>query len=301
MSQLTSLWHYLSSGPNFVPAVVGIAASFAGAWGAQVAILRRDQRRELLASLRSVNEALALSFSISNNFLSLKNQHVMGMLERFHETETNVKAHLLRLFQAAPGDVIEPVDCAMELQTLPISKVPIDRLETVVFEKLSVDSKTLNLTIEINKSIDALNSSLSARNDLIQKWKDEGPAVSNNTKTIRYLGLPTQHGADETYKQTLVAIGKYCDDCIYFTMLLTKALNEHGNRVRRNRYRPFRLSPKIAEADYSSERAKRLMPDPKEYADWESGFVSRPTLLEKLKKLVSREEKKLTPPGNSEA
>src|SRR5436190_19077116 len=96
MSQLTSFWHDLYSSQNFVPAVVGVAASFAGAWGAQVAILRRDQRRELLASLRAVNEALALSFAISNNFLSLKNQHLIGLLERFRETEKNVKAHIQR-------------------------------------------------------------------------------------------------------------------------------------------------------------------------------------------------------------
>jgi hypothetical protein len=291
MSQLSSFLHFVYDNQNFVPAVVGAAASFAGAWGAQVAILRRDQRRELLASLRAVNEALALSFAISNNFLSLKNQHLMGLLERFRETEKNVQAHLKKVLEAKPGEKFEPVECSMELQTLPISKVPIDRLEAVVFEKLSVDSKSLNLTIEINKSIDALNTTLSVRNDLIKKWMDEGDAVGNQERTFRYLGIHTQNGADETYKQTLFAIEKYCDDCIYFTMLLAKALNEHGNKVRRNRYRIFRPLPKIAKADYSSERAKRLLPDPKEYEDWESGFVPHPTLWGKLKKRFSFKKK----------
>ncbi|MER8411667.1 hypothetical protein [Mesorhizobium sp. M1342] len=298
MSQLTSLWHYLSLSPNFVPAVVGVAASFAGAWGAQVAILRRDQRREVLASVRAVNEALALSYAIGNNFLSLKNQHVKGMLERFREAESSVQAQLQRIFASPPSDKIVPIQTAMELQTMPISKVPIDRLETVVFEKLSVNTKTLNIVIEVNKAIDALSSSLKIRNDLIQKWKDEGLTVSEFERTVRYFGFHTEKGADETYKQNLHAIGKYCDDCIYFTTRLDEALNEHGKRIRRNRYRLFNPLPKLVEADFSSERAQRLMPDPKEYEDWESGFVMQPTFRDKLAKMVSRKKKPVTSSQN---
>ncbi|TPN70688.1 hypothetical protein FJ986_00190 [Mesorhizobium sp. B1-1-1] len=298
MSQLTNLWHYLYSSPNFVPSVVGVAAAFAGSWGAQVAILRRDQRKELLATLRAVNEAQALCFAIGNTFMSLKKQHLIGMLERFRETEKSFLAFLEKLHAAEPDPQIEKFHCQTELHTLPISKVPIERLEAVVFEKLSLDTKTLNLVIEINKGIDALNTSIAFRNELVRRWY-EGPAMSHDEVTIRYLGVHTSNGADETYKQTLFAIEIYCNDCIFFSMLLSKALNEHGNTVRRNRYRVFRPLPKIAEADYSSEKAQRLIPDSKEYDDWLSGFQPQPTFGEKFKAIFSL--KVTTRPKNPEA
>ncbi|MER9014518.1 hypothetical protein [Mesorhizobium sp. M0898] len=301
MSQLSSLLHFIYSSPNFVPGIVGVTASFAGAWGAQVSILRREQKREKLASVRAFNEALALSFAIGNNFMSLKSQHLMGMLERFRETEKNVQAHLQRILASKPSDKFEPIACAMELHTLPISKVPIERLETVVFEKITVDTKTLNLVIEIHKAIDALNTSIRTRNELIQKWLGEGPTVNDSVRTIRYLGIHTDKGADETYKQTLFAIEKYCDDCIYFTTRLDVELNKRGNKMRRYRFPFFNPLPQIAEADFSSERAQRLMPDAKEYEDWESGFVKPPTFRDKLTKLVRRKNKKITPPKSPEA
>lgn len=229
--------------------------------------------------------------------MSMKNQHLIGMLERFHETETRVRDHIKKVMEAAPGTQFERIEFAMELHTLPILTVPIERLETVVFEKLSVDTKTLNLAIEVGKSINMINSSIAERNGLIQKWKHEGKIVPMEL----YLGIEGSNGADETYKQMLIAIGKYCDDCIHFSMRLGEELNAYGKKIRKARLRVFNPLPKIASADYSSERAKRLLPDPKEYKDWESGFVTQPTSWDKLKARFSRETKTLTPPKNLEA
>jgi hypothetical protein len=290
MSQLTSLWHYLDDSQNFGTAVVGVVASFAGAWGGQIAIFRRDQRREIIATLRAVNAAQALCFSIGNSFMALKNQHLVGMLARFREMEKQFAA--FQEGKLAPNEGEQPAQFVFEaeLQSLPISKVPIDRLETMAFEKLTLDTKALALAIAVNNAIDSLNTSMAARNDMITKWYD-GPKMGDDEMLVRYLGVPFRGGADEKYKQTLFAIESYCNDCIYFCKLLAESLTEHGNKVRR-KYRHHILwwLPKIAKADYSTPEAQALIPDAKDYAKWHSGFQTRATLGQRIQVFFSRKK-----------
>ncbi|UVK53051.1 hypothetical protein DBIPINDM_006502 [Mesorhizobium sp. AR02] len=293
MSQLTSLWHYLNASGNFSTAVVGVAASFAGAWGAQVAIFRRDQRREIMAILRAVNEGQALCFTIGNNFMSLKSQHLIELLARFRETEKRFESFL----EKAKADPTLPRFLLQaDLQTMPITKVPIERLETIAFEKLALGTKTLALTIELNKAIDAFNTSTAARNEMLTKWY-EGPQMGHDEMLFRYLGVKVEGGADEKYKQTLFAMESYCNDCIMFSKLLSEDLNTYGNRVRgKYRHHIFWRLPRIAEADYSSPKAQALMPDIQDYEQWLSGFQPRPTVGQWIKIWFSRKKKPVTLP-----
>ncbi|RUX29963.1 hypothetical protein EOA13_11305 [Mesorhizobium sp. M7A.F.Ca.US.011.01.1.1] len=295
MSQLTSLWHYLNSSQNVSTAIVGVAASFAGAWGAQVAIFRRDQRREIVATLRAVNAAQALCFSIGNSFMSLKKQHLIGMLARFREMEKQFADFIEKRQAAKEGEQQEKFLFQADLHSLPISKVPMDRLETIAFEKLTLDTKTLSLAIAVSTAIDALNTSMAARNDMITKWY-EGPARPDDEILIRYLGIPFEGGADEKYKQTLFAIESYCNDCIHFCKELAEALTKHGQEVRR-KYRHHILwrLPKVAKADYSAPEVQALLPDPKDYEQWHKGFASEPTEWQKCKAFFSRKKKDARP------
>ncbi|MER8802451.1 hypothetical protein [Mesorhizobium sp. M0998] len=292
MSQVTSLWHTLISSPNFVPVVVaGAAASYAGAWGAQVAIFRRDQRREVVATLRAVNAAQALCFSIGNSFMALKKQHLVAMLARFREMEKQFAEFMEKRQAAKEAEQPEKFLFQADLHTLPISKVPMDRLETIVFEKLTLDTKTLSLVIAVSTAIDALNTSTTARNDMIAKWY-EGPARPDDEILIRYLGIPFEGGADETYKQMLFAIESYCHDCIHFCKELAEALTKHGQGVRRKYWHHiFWRLPKVAKADYSAPEVQELLPDPKDYEQWHKGFASEPTKWQMVKDFCSRKKK----------
>ncbi|RWF49752.1 MULTISPECIES: hypothetical protein [unclassified Mesorhizobium] len=300
MSQLTSLWHYLNSSQNVSTAIVGVAASFAGAWGAQIAIFRRDQRREVVATLRATNAAQALCFSIGNSFMALKKQHLIGMLVRFREMENQFEEFMAKRQAAKEGEQQEKFLFQADLHTLPISKVPMDRLESIVFEKLTLDTKTLSLAIAVSTAIDALNTSTASRNDMITKWY-EGPARPDDEILIRYLGIPFEGGADEKYKQTLFAIESYCNDCIHFCRELAEALTKHGQGVRRKyRHHIFWRLPKVAKADYSAPEVQALLPDPKEYEQWHKGFASEPTKWEMIKDFCSRKKKVATPPKDPE-
>ncbi|RWN34171.1 MAG: hypothetical protein EOR97_05290 [Mesorhizobium sp.] len=292
MSQLTSLWHYVNSSPNFVPSVVGIAAAFAGSWGAQIAILRRERRREIIASVNSVNEAQALCFTIANSFMSLKNQHLIGMLQRFRATEARFEAFSNeKQVRNDYGDLVNVFEFQAELHTLPIIKVPIERLETTIFEKLGLGSRPLALTIELARAIDAVNTSTSGRNEIVTKWY-EAPQVSHDAMLVRYLGVKVRGGADEKYKQTLFAIETYCNDCIFFAKLLSETLNEHGNRFRRRyRHHIFWRLPKVAKADFSSPQAQSLVPDSSGYQAWLDGFKAHPTVGQRITGFFSRKKK----------
>lgn len=288
MSQLTSLWHYLYSSPNFVPSVVGVAAAFFGSWGAQVAILRREQRREVISTLNSVNEGIALCFTIANAFMSLKSQHLVEMLTRFRDLEKRFEA--FQAERAASTGEGGPLIFAYEadLLTLPVITVPVERLEKNVFEKLGLNTRPLALAIELVRSIDAANSSVAARNDMLAKWYG-GPPLVPDEFLIRYLGVRAQGGMDAHYKTTLFGIETYCNDCIYFSKLLSESLNEHGKRVRRKyRHHIFWRLPKVSEADFSSQKAQGLIPDAKEYEQWLSGFQKHPTTWERIKAFLRR-------------
>ncbi|MEI8714774.1 hypothetical protein [Mesorhizobium sp. ISC11] len=302
MSQLTSLWHYVNSSPNFVPSVVGIAAAFAGSWGAQIAILRRERRREITANLNSLNESIALCFTIANSFMALKKQHLIGMVERFRATEARFE--FFSNEQQARNEyneVVNVFEFQAELHTLPLMKVQIDRLEKNVFEKLGLGMKSLALTVELAKAIELLNASIGERNNLIAKWY-EGPRVSNDAMLFRYLGVKVRDGADEKYKQTLFAIETYCNDCIFFSMHLAQYLNEQANRVRRkHRHHVFWRLPKVAEADFSGAEAQSLIPDVQDYQSWLSAFRRHPTVGQKIREFFSRRKKPVIPLGSPEA
>ena len=288
MSQLTSLWHYLIANENFSTAVVGVAASFAGAWGAQIAIFRRDQRREIVATLKSVNEAQALCSTIGNTLMAMKRQHLLAMVEKFRALELEYASLQTRSSAAGQPEIL---NFAPNLMTLPIVKVPVERLEKTVFERLDIRMEALAATVELGKAFDLLNTSLIGRNDILAKWAD-GPKVRDDEVMYRYLGIHRPDRADTRYKDFLFAIEKYCEDCIYFDMMVSEAICEYGQKLRRKyRHHIFWRLPKVSVPDFSKAKELGLIPDKKEYERWHIGFKRLPNRREQIKAFFSRKKK----------
>jgi hypothetical protein len=287
MSELTSLWHYLYASPNFVPSVVGVAAAFAGSWGAQVAIIRREQRRDVIATLNSVNEGVAICFTIANTFMALKRQHLVDMLARYRDLEERFETFKAERAKKVSKEERPVFAYEADLLMLPTIQVPIDRLEKSVFDKIALGTKPLALMIELIKSFNLANAAISSRNELIGSWY-AGPPLVPDQFIVKYLGLKSESGVDGSYRTTLYGIESYTDDCIYHAKTLSEWLTEYGKKVRRNyRHHIFWRLPKVAETDFSSQEAKSMLPDPKDYEQWMSAFRSSPTRLEWIKSFFS--------------
>ena len=63
----------------FIVIISTLVAAFAGAYGAQYIVERNRKKEVFLKEIRNTNAAIAVAFTISNSFLSLKQQHIKSI------------------------------------------------------------------------------------------------------------------------------------------------------------------------------------------------------------------------------
>ncbi len=244
-------------------------AAFAGVYGAHTIIERNKRREELLREIRITNAAIMVSFEICNSYLALKNQHVKdmglrhahiaGSLEEFNKGR--------RSGQIGPEMVFEfPAD----FMILNPMKMPGEILVKQVFEQISASAKVCTLTNTLIRSMDSLNLTITQRNELINTWKTSPEVLGNNLIRF-YLGLPDPAGhVDRSFPDSIEGICSLTDDCIQFSKMLCDDLSEHGERLNK---RLGKDVPKINKPEWANAVDLGLMPDPKNYEDWNKMFV----------------------------
>lgn len=272
-------WETIKSFSNsaFVTSLLGaLAGAFAGATAAQRIAERSKHREELLREMRNVNAAIALAFGICNTLLALKKQHVKSLKETYDVQ----KAALLEFERQRNAGEIQRdkvFKLKSDLQTLNPQSFPMDTLRMVVFERLSIIGRPLNLVVTLSQTVQNLEESLSKRNSLIESYKT---VLANDTQHIStlYLGLPYGEGhINLDYPGTIDAIYSQTDDGIFFSNLLCKDLHAHGNRLADEFKKKFKDNPPcISEVDFTAVSTIELMPDEKNYADWTKAFVTKP-------------------------
>lgn len=280
-SSLTSIvcWEAIKSFANsaFVTSLLGaLAGAFAGATAAQRIAELSKHREELLREMRNTNAAIALAFGVCNTFLSLKKQHVKSLKENYDVQ----KASLLEFNRKRKtGEIQRDVAFKFQadLQTLQPQALPMDTLRIVVFERLSIVGRPLNLVVTLTQTAQCLEESLAKRNTLIEGYKTEFAKDSQGLAPL-YFGLPYGEGhIDLGYPGTIDAIYSQTDDGIFFSNLLCKDLHDHGERLSDEFKKKFKDDPpRISEVDFTTASAAGLMPDEKNYVDWVKAFVTPP-------------------------
>ncbi len=101
--------------------VVGAFSAFFGAWGAQAVIRRGQTKQTMVGELNGISAALALCFTISNRYMSLKRQHVRAMRDSYEQALQDFEASRRR--PSPPGQP-RVIDFRADLHTLPPIKVP---------------------------------------------------------------------------------------------------------------------------------------------------------------------------------
>lgn len=258
----------------FTTSLLGsLAGAFAGAFMAQRIAERSKHRAELLGEIRNTNAAIAIVFGICNSLLALKKQHVKNLKESYDAQKAAVlefkQKHKTREIQ---NDVA--FEFQADLQTLQAPVLPMDTLKEVVFERLSIVGRPLNLVVTLTQTVQSLEESLTMRNKLIQGYKTEF-AIDPQRINPLYFGFPYSGShVNLDYPSTIDAIYSQTDDGIFFGNLLCKDLHEHGKQLSGAFKRKFKMdSPRVAEVDFSPATADGMMPDEKNYADWTTAFV----------------------------
>jgi hypothetical protein len=279
---LNAVWAALTT-PQALQALFGGAfGALFGAWGAQLVISRGQRKQAIITELNSVRSARVLSFAIANRFMSLKRQHVRPMRNRFVQ-----ERQLYDAFVEQAATYVGPptilFEFRVDLQTISPIDVPIRVLEKYVFERISLNARPLAAAVDLVGAIDGLAQSIERRNSLIAEIQ-QGPRIESLALAKRYFGILNDEGiVDQRFADSVDAIFKQTDDCIFFAKLLGEDLLPIGAKLRRRAgfLRRFRIA-KFRPVDWTIAEQANLIPPNDQYADWLRGFVRPPTFWQRL-------------------
>ncbi len=271
-------WGVLKNFVNsaFVISLLGaLTGAFAGATAAQRIAERNKHREELLREMRNTNAAIALSFGVCNTLIALKKQYVKELKEGYDIQKTALNEfHRKRDAGEVPKDL--PFDFVADMRTLQPLALPLDTLRSIVFERLSIVGRPLNLVVTLFQTAENLEGSLAKRNSLIEGYKVEFGKDPQHLVPM-YFGLPFGGGqVNLEYPETINAIHSQTDDGIFFGNLLCKDLHNHGIILTETFKKKFKIKPpQISEVDFGPVVAEGLMPEDKNYMDWINAFVKK--------------------------
>lgn len=260
----------------FTTSLLGaLAGAYAGAHGAQLIARRSKLRDDLTAEIRSVNAALAITFSIANSLFALKKQHVKPLLDHHATEEAKLKDFKLKLNSGfIQGNVKHEFQA--DFRALSTLSLPIAQLVDVVLGKLSTTGRPLNLVIAISGTSETLNGLIARRNALIDDLRG-GKLPAGSDLVSMYFGLPYGGGhLNREYPDALSGIGSYLDDLIFYSQLLCKDLREHGESLAQKFTSSFgRPSPRISQVSFDTADAVALMPPEQNYQSLLNAFQSQ--------------------------
>lgn len=257
----------------FAISLVGaLAGAFAGAWAAQRIAERAKESEQLLAQIRATNAAMTVAFTIGNSFIQLKKQHVQALYAGFQAKLSELlEFHRKRDAGEIPKD--QPFQFLADLRSIQLPLMPVDVLQHLVFDKLSLSGRPLALTATIAGTINSVRDLMQKRTAMIENFKSITPSEQAMIPAL-YFGMPYADGRVNTeYKDTLEGLHNQVDDGIFFCELLCKDLMSFGDEVLA-KYKKLakKTTERVTEVDFEIAHREGLMPDESNYADWLRGF-----------------------------
>lgn len=245
----------------FTTSLLGsLAGALGGAYAAQRIANRARAKEELLAEIRAVNSAIAVTFSIANLGLSIKRQHVHPLAKKHREDRTSLEKFKANLKSGAiPPQT--PFSFQADFRSIEPITTPVDSLSQAVFTKLTTVGRPLNIVISLAEAINRLNKTIDKRNRLIARFQAMDLPAGSNLPAL-YFGFPYDGGhVNQEYPDCVEGMESYTDDLIFYSALLCRDLNEHGNRLLSRYKESFGVTThKITEVSFDTPEAKPFMP-----------------------------------------
>jgi hypothetical protein len=161
-----------------------MAGAFWGAYGGQRIVERGKQREELLTEIRNTNATVMVAVGICNSFLGIKRQNVKPLKDLYDAQNAAYHAHAKKR-ELGQISLHTPFEFVANLQSLSLPPFPLEILRQQIFEKLSLSGRPLLLVNALSETIHGLNTSINARNVLIDDYKK-----SSSLSAELYFGLP---------------------------------------------------------------------------------------------------------------
>jgi hypothetical protein len=258
--------------PDLFRTLIGAAfGTFAGAWIAS----RSQTKKTIIAEFNAIAKADMLAIQIANTCMALKRQHVQPVYEGHLQIIRDFEAYKK---SRATGGAQVAFSYSAELKTLSPMKMPIEALEKLLLEQVSIRGRGLAAAVELATTVDVLRMVIEGRNALIEELK----GIQNRTerqKLEMLIGLRTASGViDNRFTNITEAMFLKTNDCIFFARILSNDLHKYGAKLfKRYRWR-FRLKGLMAEAaDWSPGISSGLLPDEADYQGWLRGFQQKPS------------------------
>jgi hypothetical protein len=247
---------------------IAFAAAFAGAWGAQNIAERRKRHLDLTAELRETNAAVALAATVFSVFANLKEQHVATLWGNFR-----LLKRAMEFQRQIPQPERREFHIGFDMKTMSVPSMPIDRLRSIVFERISITGRPIQLASILFSEIDELKISCARRNEFIAGFRE----LSKPQQIARYFGFRDADGhVDENFPNTIEAIYSEVDCCIFFSWLLCRDLSRHSKLVARSLRRwPWQKIENVHYANFATAEERGLMPPFEGFNDW-TGYKRQP-------------------------
>lgn len=257
----------------FTTSLVGaLAGAFFGARAAQNTAERSKQKDQLLSQIRATNAAISASFVFCNILISLKRQHVKPIYETFVAKRAELaEVHEKRRLGQLSAD--QPFVFTADLRTLQMPLLPIQLIERIVFDKLSVIGRPLALTTSLSGVASTLADLMQQRRALIERFKRIPPGKQELVAALYFGRSFAEDRVSTEYADNLEALFNQTDDGIFFSQLLCRDLMESGEIALKEYKRLSKKSTEhISKIDFRQASELGLMPDESKYQDWLRGF-----------------------------
>lgn len=250
----------------FVGSLVGAGAgAWAGAYAAQKIAEKTKLRDELQNQIRNSNAAISLSFFICSVCIALKEQHTVQIKS---ELDKNKERWEQREAQRMAGRLIGTFSLPVEFKTVTPITVPIETLEKLVFDKISLQHRPLALFGILAQTINSLNTLIIERTKIIEEFKASGHHSGRQLVEF-YLGIPTATGVrDERYASSVQGLYRYADDCIFFSKQLAEDIYSYSQRQLEIYKAKFSSPYPQVDRQQLTTSKQKLVPDESEYASW---------------------------------
>jgi hypothetical protein len=263
-----NVWNFANS--TIITTLIG---AFSGAYGGYLIVEKNKKRESLLSEIRNTNAAITVAFQICTSYLSLK-QHVKPLKENFYKSCQDFEDFDSKKKQKKiPMDEKFPLKA--DLEFLEKMMMPIDVLQKLNFEKISLNGLPLFLTTTLIRAIQSLNNFIEKRNQLIELYSEQYKAnllrTSDDKFFFSYFGLKDNSGnIDKNYPDCVDFIYEGTDECIIFSKFLCEELIAHGEQLQK---KFGKKSPGIYKPNFQEILDADLMPDETKYASLKSIFA----------------------------
>lgn len=261
---------------NFSTALWGaLAGAWGGAWAVQAIADRAKQRESLRREIAQTSKAIEFVLIHLTQILNVKEQFVLPMITQYdevyrilHEYHDGLDAGVIS--QETPPPVLP----AINLHSLGAQHIKMDRLESILFDELTLSGRPRALIGALSENSTKLDFQLKERDDMLQRIKAEvGGGLLKRVQFAFLFGLRQPGGVDQTFRSNTHAIAKTTDDTIHYLWLLYKDLRAHGLELRAAYRRKYRDPVQgISLIDLRIGEVDQLFPDASRYEDWETGF-----------------------------